>query len=272
MTVVKKAVFSLLAVTCLAILFAECAGAEEKGKRKISIGCMPLNEQGVVAIKELLEPKGYALEVIVFDGNNLPAEALMAREIDALILNHLPWIKNFNRQNNAELTMVDGFAYASIFGLYSAKHRSVDDIPNGGTIIISNDPSNMDRSLRFMEKIGLVKLGEKTGNYYSVLDITENPRNLRIVEVETTSTAGSYRDADASISFSSVMRNAGIDAKSYMASDGEHINYPTGLFVNKGDEESDWAKAIVAVTQTKEYHEKFDAIFDGAYRLLFPQE
>lgn len=261
----------LLLAACVAVFCAGGAGAEGEGK-KISIGCMPLNAEGVMAIKELLEPKGYTLDVVVFDGNNLPAEALKAREIDALILNHLPWIKNFNRQHNSELTMVDGLAYASIFGLYSAKHKTIEEIPNGGTIIISNDPSNMDRSLRFLERLGLLKLGEKTGLYYSVLDIAENPRSLKIIEVETTNTAGSYKDADASIAFSSVMRNAGFDAKSYLAEDGEHINYPTGLFVNKGDENSDWAKAIVAVTKTKVFHEKFDAIFDGAYRLLYPAE
>ena len=229
---------------------------------------MPLNEEAVQVVKELMADKGYEMEVMVFDGNNLPAEALMADEIDCLLLNHLPWINNFNEQNGSELTMVKGFTYASLFGIYSAKHDSIEDIPENGTIIVSNDPANMHRSLLFMQKLGLIKLGEQSGDCSTVLDITENPKNLQIVEVETTNTAGSFQDADASISFSSVMRNAGIDAHSYLAEDGEYVNYPTGFFVNKGDEESAWAKALIEVTNTEDFQKKFDEIFQGAYMIF----
>lgn len=273
----KKLAILFSALLCATALFAGCGnnndaadsqGSDDSSKKTITIGCMPLNEPAVAAIKDQIADQGYEIDIKVFDGNNLPAEALMADEIDALILNHLPWINNFNEQNGSELTMVDGFAYASVFGLYSAKHDSIDEIPDNGTIIMSNDPSNIDRSLRLLDKFDLIKLGEKTGDYYTVLDIAENPKNLQLIEVETTSTAGSYQDADGSIAFSSVMRNAGFDAKAYLVEDGEKVNYPTGLFVNKGDEDSQWAKDIVAVTQTEEYREAFDAAFDGAYVIL----
>ena len=261
---------------CLLLAFIAFAGCGQKQntdtqgeeKTKISIGCMPLNEEAVQVVKEFMADKGYEMEGMVFDGNNLPAEALMADEIDCLLLNHLPWINNFNEQNGSELTMVKGFTYASLFGIYSAKHDSIEDIPENGTIIVSNDPANMHRSLLFMQKLGLIKLGEQSGDYYTVLDITENPKNLQIVEVETTNTAGSFQDADASISFSSVMRNAGIDAHSYLAEDGEYVNYPTGFFVNKGDEESAWAKALIEVTNTEDFQKKFDEIFQGAYMIF----
>ncbi len=271
----RKISKKLVLILCLAMVvsvFAGCSSDKEDGKdsdkKTISIGCMPLNEQALQPVKEAMAEKGYEVEIKVFDGNNLPAEALKADEIDALLLNHLPWVKNFNEQNDAELTMVDGFTYASIFGLYSAKWDSIDKIPQDGKIIVSNDPANMHRSLLFLDKLGLIKLGDKTGDYYTVLDIKENPKNLQIVEVETTNTAGSYQDADASISFSSVMRNAGIDAYSYLAEDGDYVNYPTGFFVNKGDEESEWAKALIEVTSTEEYKNKFDQAFDGAYKIF----
>ena len=260
----KKISKKMALLLCLLLAFIAFAGCGQKQntdtqgeeKTKISIGCMPLNEEAVQVVKELMADKGYEMEVMVFDGNNLPAEALMADEIDCLLLNHLPWINNFNEQNGSELTMVKGFTYASLFGIYSAKHDSIEDIPENGTIIVSNDPANMHRSLLFMQKLGLIKLGEQSGDYYTVLDITENPKNLQIVEVETTNTAGSFQDADASISFSSVMRNAGIDAHSYLAEDGEYVNYPTGFFVNKGDEESAWAKALIEVTNTEDFQKK----------------
>ena len=270
----KKVSKKLVVVLCLAMVlsaFVGCSSGKDSGqdsdKKTISIGCMPLNEEALQPVKEMMAEKGYELDIKVFDGNNLPAEALKADEIDALLLNHLPWIENFNEQNDAELTLVPGFTYASLFGIYSAKWDSVEDIPQDGKIIVSNDPANMHRSLIFMEKLGLIKLGEKSGEYYTVLDVKENPKNIQIVEVETTNTAGSYQDADASISFTSVMRNAGIDAYSYIEEDGEYVNYPTGFFVNKGDETSEWAKALIEVTSTDDYKKKFDEIFQGAYMI-----
>lgn len=271
----KTKLFVLLLCLIMSMtIFAGCGSdtaddaSDEETKKEISIGCMPLNEDAVEIVKEMMKEKGYEINIMVFDGNNLPAEALMADEIDCLLLNHLPWINNFNNQNGSELTMVKGFTYASIFGLYSSKYESVEEIPEEANIVVSNDPANMDRSLLLLEKVGLITLGEKTGEFYTVLDIKENPKNIKIVEVETTNTAGAYEDADASISFSSVMRNAGIDAYSYIVEDGAYVNYPTGFFVNKGDEESEWAKALIEVTSTEEYKEKFDEAFQGAYMIF----
>lgn len=273
-----KKYFSILLSLVLALtMLAGCAASgdsdatsdttdtESTELTKVTIGCMPLNQEGVELIKEMVAPLGYEVEVMVFDGNNLPAEALMADEIDALILNHLPWINNFNNENGSNLVLVEGFQYASLMALYSSKHDAIEDIPDGGTVIASNDPSNMDRSLRLLEKLGLLTLGEKVGDYYTVLDIAENPKNLQIVEVETTNTAGAYVDADATICFTSVMRNAGYDAYSFLAEDGENVNYPTGLVVNSGDETSQWAKDLVSVTQSDEFEARWNEIFQGAY-------
>lgn len=256
------------AVLALGAILAGCgesAKEDTEEKKSFQIGCMPLNEPAVQAISDMMEEKGYDMEVVVFDGNNLPAIALKDGSIDGLMLNHLPWIKTFNAQNGSELVMVKPYMYASIFGLYSSKHDSVADIPNGGTITISNDPDNMQRSLKLLEKVGLIKLGEKKGEFYTTLDIAENKKNLKFSEVETTATAASYKDVDATIAFSSVMKNAGIDAFSYIADDGQSVNYPTGLVVNKGTEGETWVKAVLEVTQSAEFKKKFDEIFQGAY-------
>lgn len=276
----NKKITILLALICSIALFVGCSSKTAKAlpveegteiidseKTKYTIGCMPLNEGAVQEISKMMETKGYDIEVRVFDGNNLPAIALKDGDIDGLILNHLPWINTFNDENDSELVMVDNM-YASLFGLYSSKHESIEDIPENGTIMVSNDPSNMERSLEFLEKLGFIKLGEKKGEFYTPLDIKENPKNIQLSEVETTSTASAFKDADAAISFTSVMRNAGIDAYSYIEEDGKYINYPTGLVVNKGNEDMNWVKDLTEVVNTQEYKDAFNEIFQGAYILF----
>lgn len=263
-----KKIFLIL-VMSFAALFTSCSNNSSSSKNDtIVIGCMATNKEVVEEAIKLMEKDGYNIEVKLFDGNNLPALALSADEIDGLVLNNKPWIENFNKANNSHLIMVDGFNYASLTGLYSSKYKSLEEIPDGATITISNDPSNMDRGLRFLEKLGLLKLGEKTGEFYSMLDIKENPKNIKFLEVEITLTAGSYKDVDATIANSIAMKNAGYDARSYIAEDGEYVYFPNGLVVNEGSETSQWVQDFVKATQTEEYRNRFDEIFQGAFFLM----
>ncbi len=275
MKIIKKLgglILSLMLVLGLTACGNNSGDEMSEEKKSFTIGCMPLNEPGVQAIADMMKEKGYEVEVKVFDGNNLPAMALKDGEIDSLMLNHLPWINTFNEENNSELVLVEPFKYASLLGIYSSKHDSLDQIPDGGTITVSNDPSNMERALQFLEKLDFIKLGEKTGDFYTVLDVKENKKNLKFLEVETTSTAASYKDTDATIAFTSVMKNAGIDTFSYLEQDDLYVNYPTGLVVKKGDEDSEWAKAVMEVTATEQYSKKFNEIFGGAYVLFSEME
>lgn len=266
---------SFASLAMVALLVTISAGCDQKTKedvgkvKEFSIGCMPLNEPVVKVISEMMKTKGYDMKVVVFDGNTLPAIALKDKSIDGLILNHLPWINTFNEKNNSKLVMVKPYMYASLFGIYSSKYDSIEKIPENATITISNDPDNMQRSLKLSEKYGLIKLGEMKGNYFTTLDIVENPKNIKFSEVETTSTASSYKDADATIGFSSVMRNAGIDAKSYIVEDGQSVNFPTGLVVNEGNQDAPWAKAIIEIVKTDDFKTRFNDIYKGAY-VLFP--
>ena len=265
--------FTSLAILALLVTFA--TGCNQKTKedvgnsKEFSIGCMPLNEPVVKVISEMMKTKGYDMKVVVFDGNTLPAIALKDKSIDGLILNHLPWINTFNEKNNSKLVMVKPYMYASLFAIYSSKYDSIEKIPENATITISNDPDNMQRSLKLSEKYSLIKLGEKKGIFFTTLDIVENKKNINFSEVETTSTASSYKDADATIGFSSVMRNAGIDAKSYIVEDGQSVNFPTGLVVNEGNQNAAWAQAIIEVIKTDEFKTRFNDIYKGAY-VLFP--
>ena len=263
----KRILFTILLLILLSI---SCSNNSSSGKVKgksdtIVIGCMALNKESVEEISKLMAKEGYKIEVKVFDGSTLPALALSANEIDGLILNQKLWIESFNKTHNSHLVMLDGFQYASLNGIYSSKYKSLEEIPDGATITISNDPSNMDRGLRFLERLGFLKLGEKKGEFYNMLDIKENTKNINFIEVEITSTAGSYKDADASITFSSVMKNAGFDANSYIVEDGEYDKFPIGLVVNEGNKNAQWAKDMIKVANTEEYKKKFDEIFQGAY-------
>jgi D-methionine transport system substrate-binding protein len=69
-------------------------------------------------------------------------------------------------------------------GLYSKKVTKTDEFKNGDTIAIPNDPSNGGRALAVLEKAGLIKLKAGAGVKATVLDIAENPKQLKITAIE----------------------------------------------------------------------------------------
>ena len=67
-------------------------------------------------------------------------------------------------------------------GLYSNSVHSVQDVPEGATVSIPNDPTNGGRALALLAKAGLITLKDGVGFKATVADITSNPKNIKIQE------------------------------------------------------------------------------------------
>lgn len=255
---------ALLLVMCLA--FAGCSETTEN--TKIRVGCLPLTEFPVSCLQEVLADDGYEVEIVMFDANNLPATALKDGDIDGLIANHLPWINTFNKENNCELTMVEPYYYFSPFALYSAKHDSVEALPDGAQIVIPNDPANMERCLIMLQDLNLIKLGEKKDTFYTIIDIVENVKNIELVEAEMTMTARNIQDVDAVFAAAAVAQGAGADPTQYLYMDPGSSGYPVGLVVSAENKDAEWAVKGMEQVKTEEMMQKFNDNFKGAYQLF----
>ncbi len=64
------------------------------------------------------------------------------------------------------------------------KIKSVDELADGSQIALPNDPTNLGRSLLLLQQQGLIKLKDGTGLMPTVLDVVENPKDLKFVELE----------------------------------------------------------------------------------------
>ena len=67
---------------------------------------------------------------------------------------------------------------------YSRKIKKLSELQPGSTIVIPNDPTNGGRSLLLLQKNGLLTLRDNVGLLPKVTDITANPKNLKILELE----------------------------------------------------------------------------------------
>lgn len=245
------------------------ADSSVKEKKNLKLGALSTTEPVLQWVKEGLKEQGYDIEVIMFDANQLPATALKDGDLDGILANHKPWIETFNKENNADLAMVEPYYYYSFFGIYSSKINSLEELPMNAQIAVPGDPTNLSRSLRILRDAGIITLGEKTGEFYTILDIQDNPNNIKIVETDIIHTARSINDVDALISPAVYVAESGVvKPDEYLYEDTENINFPIGIITRSEDVKSEWAKDIITLLRTDEYRKKFDDHFQGKYKLF----
>ena len=259
---------------------SEAATTEAKKEPvTLKIGCVAATEPCVQIMKEAMEGTGYEVEVVVFDGNNLPAEALNAGDIDGLFCNSLKWMNTFNEENNADLAMAFPY-YFSYAGLYSAKWDSPEAFPDGAKVIVSNGLSNIDGGLRILQNAGLITLAEtpSENNFYSIIDIVENPKNIQITPAELTTAMSSINDVDGVVASAVIVKESGVMSPSeHMGLSTRDQMTPQGLIVSGKDENAEWVTVAKEQMEQQKWYDAFNERFDGTFILYseinkyFPQ-
>lgn len=224
----KKVVFAMLAI--LLLLTACGQSNSNSGSTNQTATPAPTNEVNepvtlkvaslippMTEILELVKPilaeDQINLEVVVLGDNVQPNTALQAKEVDANFFQHVPYMEQFNANNNGNLVPVVPIYFAN-YGVYSKNYDTIDAIPDGSVIAIANDVSNIDRSLKLLAQHGVITLKETSEAYYTQADIVENPKNLKLEEVDLLMLARMYDDADAVVMTPAYAAPLGLTPKS----------------------------------------------------------
>ncbi|MFP1868521.1 MetQ/NlpA family lipoprotein [Lonsdalea quercina] len=177
---------SIAAVGALvgALALAGC-GQEEKDPNHIKVGVIVGAEQQVaeVAQKVAKEKYGLDVELVTFNDYVLPNEALSKGDIDLNAFQHKPYLDQQIKDRGYKLVSVGNTFVYPIAG-YSKKIKSLSELQDGAQIAIPNDPTNLGRSLLLLQKQGLIKLKDNVGLLPTSLDIVENPKHVKLVELE----------------------------------------------------------------------------------------
>ena len=167
-----------LAIALLAL------GATAARAETLRIGTVPgAYGDAINAVIPEAKAQGIDVKAVEFSDWTTPNVALDAGDIDLNFFQHRPFLDNAAQQKGYRFAVV-GLGVLSNIGLYSLKHRSIDQVPAGGRVAIANDPVNQGRALLLLQKAGLIKLKDGVGFLGSLDDITENPKALRFTEVE----------------------------------------------------------------------------------------
>ena len=215
-------------------------------------------------LQDMLKDK-YDIQIITIDSNSGCVEGAIYGDVDCFLYNHEPWLMQYNASNGTNFKVMNHLYYGRS-ALYSDRYDSLDQLPDGATIAICNDSVNMENNLLFLERIGLIKLGEKSASdaFLTTLDVVENPKNIKFVEVEISYAVRSLEECDAIISPAPSVLNAGKDPGKFLAEDPDKVNYPIGLTILADRENEPWVADFVAALETDEFAERFNEVFQGA--------
>lgn len=230
---------------------AASEGAKAAGeKQKVVIGTSAICKDVLEVAMDVFNKSNieYEVEMKVFDDAVTPDIATWEGSIDGTFHQYKSYMDNFNESNNAKLITYGKEVFAFQIGLYSNKVKSVSEVTDGMTVALSNDVSNRAIALKLLAKEGLITLDESVAEP-STIDIKENPKNLKFVEMERLNLANAVDDTDMAVVMSDVMRETGRDAASAIAYAQEE-----GIqLVIK--EEKPWAKDLEAALTSKEVKE-----------------
>src|SRR4051812_6273016 len=129
--------------------------------------------------KPILKEKGIDLEIVKFQDYVLPNKALADGDLDANYFQHIPYLESQIKENGYDFVNAGGIHIEPI-GIYSKKYKSLDELPNGATVLMSSSVADHGRALSLLEASGLIKLKDGVDKTAATVDdIVENNKDIK---------------------------------------------------------------------------------------------
>ena len=246
---------------------AESVTVDSKGT--ITVAASPTPHAEILAeAGKILEKEGWTLEVTEFEDYVQPNLVVEDGDIDANYFQHTPYLDNFNEEKGTHLVSIAGVHYEP-FGIYPGTKASLDDIATGDTIAVPNDTTNEARALLLLQDNGIIKLKDGAGLTATVLDIEENPYDIKIQELEAAQVSRVKEEVAYVVLNGNFALEAGFsvakDSIAYEKSDSDAAKtYVNILVVKEGNENNEGLQELAKVLKSDEIKDYINNTYDGA--------
>lgn len=250
----------LATLTSLLALAAAATMAEE-----IKVGVSPGEHAEIMEeVAKVAAPMGLDIDVVEFSDYVIPNTALADGDIEANSFQHVPYLDNQMKDRGFDLVVV-GITITTPMGIYSDKIDDLATLEDGAKVAIPNDPTNGGRALLLLQDLGLVTLTDGTGLVPSPLDIEENPKGLKFLELDAAQLPRTLADADIAIINTNYAIASGLSPKDdAIAMEKAENPYVNVIVVRKGDEDQPWVKTLVDAYHSDEVKAFIDNSYHGA--------
>ena len=178
-------------------------------------------------VKPALAKQGVELKIKVFTDYVQPNVQVAEGRLDANFFQHQPYLNEFNSSRGTDLVSIAG-VHVEPFGAYSSKIKSLADLPQGANVVIPNDATNGGRALLLLAKAGVISLKPEAGITASARDILDNPKRLKVRELEAATLPRVLNQVDLALINTNYALEAGLkptqDALLIEGSDSPYVN------------------------------------------------
>ena len=255
--------FALRSLALVALLAGSGLSLAQDKPIKVGVTAGP-HAQIFEQVKKLAEKEGLKIQVVEFSDYIQPNAALAAGDLDANSYQHKPFLDQQVKDRGYKLVSV-GYTVNFPIGLYSHKVKSLDELKTGARFGIPNDPTNGGRVLLVLQDKGLIKLRPDAGLKATPLDVVENPRKLKFVELEAAQLPRALDDLDAAAINTNYALPAGLQpGKDSIAQENAKSPYVNVIAVREQDKDKPWVAKLLKVYQSDEIRKFIQTEFKGA--------
>jgi D-methionine transport system substrate-binding protein len=254
---------SLRSLVLSAAILVAAATAARAETIRIGVTAGP-HAQIMEAVKPVAAKNGLDIQIVEFTDYALANGAVDAGDLQANSFQNQPYLDNQKAERGYKIEAV-ALTVNFPVGIYSKKFKSWDAVPQGATLTIPSDPTNRGRFLLLLQDKGVLKLKPGVGFKPAVADIVENPKNLRIVEVDAAQTARGLDDGDVAGINTNYATQAGLDpVKDPILREDPKGPYTNLIAVRSADKDRPWVKLLVDSYHAPEIRDFVLAKFKGA--------
>lgn len=227
-----------------------------------------VHAQVLERVRDLVQPQGLALRITEFGDFIQPNAALAGGDLDANTYQHQPFLTQQIKDRGYKLAPV-GRTVMTAMAVFSRRVKTAAELPQGARVAIPNDPTNGGRALVLLAQAGLIKLRDGGDFRSTVVDITDNPKRIRVVELEAAQIARALDDVDAGAITGNYAVAAGMDPlhDSLVVEKADPslvAQYCCLVVVRGGDEDKPWAKQLAAGYADPDVKQWVASTFKGA--------
>ncbi|MGP6378098.1 MetQ/NlpA family ABC transporter substrate-binding protein [Yersinia bercovieri] len=196
-------------LTALASTFTLSAQAAEA----LRVAADPVPHAEILQFVQKLDPS-LNLKVIEIPNGVNSNELLAHGDVDANYFQHVPYLRS-QEQALGQKFAVAATVHIEPLGVYSHKHKTFADVPDKGSVAVPNNVTNLSRALYLLQDQGLITLKpgftDPAKNQATPKDIASNPKQLKILEIESPQIPRSLDDVDLAVINGNYALEAGLN-------------------------------------------------------------
>jgi len=233
----------------------------------VKVGASPVPHAEILAYirDNLAAAAGLEIEIVEFTDYVQPNLALDDGQLDANFFQHLPYLEDFNAERGTDLVSVAGI-HIEPLGIYSKTITNLSEVPDEAVVTIPNDATNGGRALNLLAANGLIKLKDDVGFTATVADIVENPKNLKITELEAAQLVRALDDAALAVINGNYALEGGLvpSQDALALESGENNPYVNILAVKRGNENNEAILKLVELLTSPEVKAFIEEKYSGS--------